>query len=79
MLLERHWAHIVDKHRDLGVEPHVITDAVAAPDQRVSGSEDGEEWFYRRGIGPSRWLKVVVHYEHGRGVIATAFARRAFP
>jgi hypothetical protein len=79
VLLRRHWVHIVDKHPDLDVDSGVIIDAVAAPDRRVSGPEDGEEWFYRRGVGPSRWLRVVVHYEHDRGVIATAFARRAFP
>jgi hypothetical protein len=39
----------------------------------------GEEWFYLRVLGPSRWLKVVVTYREGLGRIHTAFARRAFP
>jgi len=39
----------------------------------------GEEWLYLAGPGPARFLKVVVHYEHGEGRIVTAFPRRAFP
>jgi hypothetical protein len=37
------------------------------------------EWFYAAGVGPSRWLKVVVVYEGQRGFIVTAHARRSFP
>ena len=37
------------------------------PDERLAGHEAGEEWFYRRGAGPSRWMRVVVHYERGSG------------
>jgi hypothetical protein len=32
-----------------------------------------------RRSGPSRWIKVVVHYESDRGEIMTAFPRRWFP
>jgi hypothetical protein len=73
------WRHIVNGHPELDVVPDVILDAVAAPDQRSPGRETGEEWFYRGGVGPSRWLRVVVHYEHEHGRIVTAFPRRAFP
>ena len=73
------WQHIVDEHPQLRDERGAILDAVAHPDQRHRGREDDEEWFYRAGSGPSRWIKVVVHYEHGRGTIITAFPRRAFP
>jgi hypothetical protein len=45
----------------------------------VRGRRANEEWFYRRGVGLSRWLKVVVAYEGAAGEIRTAFARRAFP
>jgi hypothetical protein len=73
------WSHVLVRHPYIGVEPEVILDAVARHDARIPGRESGEEWFYRRGAGPSAWIRVVVHYEHGRGVIATAFPRRAFP
>jgi hypothetical protein len=39
----------------------------------------GEEWFYVEGAGPSRYLKVVVAFNAGRGTIITGFARRSMP
>ena len=73
------WSHIRRRHPYIGVGPEAILDAVARPDARVHGPETGEEWFYRRGAGPSAWIRVVVHYEDERGQIATAFPRRSFP
>ena len=72
--------HVREDHPYLGVRVHVLLEIVAAPDRRVPGREAGEEWFYghNRG-GPSRWIKVVVHYEGGCGRLVTAFPRRSFP
>jgi hypothetical protein len=72
------WLHIRE-HRELDVLPEAILRVVADPDVRASGREPGEDWFYGAGLGPSTWLKVVVHYEHDRGLIVTAFPRRSFP
>jgi hypothetical protein len=52
---------------------------VSAPDERIVGRDENEEWFYSGGFGPSVWVKVVVHSEGGSGLIVTAFARRSFP
>ncbi len=79
VLRRARWSHVLVRHPYLDVEPEVVLDTVARPDARVPGREPGEEWFYRRGVGPSQWLRVVVHYEHDRGLIATAFPRRSFP
>lgn len=73
------WTHIVDGHPELGRHLETIMRAVRSPDRRVSGRRKGEERFYLRDAGPSRWLKVVVHFEGGRGRIVTAFARRSMP
>jgi hypothetical protein len=73
------WSHVLARHPHLGVAPEVVLAAVALPDARASGRRPGEEWYYLRGAGPSSWIKVVVHYEHGGGVIVTAFPRRSFP
>jgi hypothetical protein len=32
---------------------------VRRPTSRIAGRRPDEEWFYRRGAGPSRWLQVV--------------------
>jgi hypothetical protein len=45
----------------------------------MAGRRDGQEWFYLEAVGPSRFLKVVVAYDGGRGFIMTAFARRSMP
>lgn len=84
-LTEERWAHIV------GAEPHragppelarlldAVLRAVQAPDHRLAGRRDGEEWFYLEGTGPSRFLKVVVAYDGRKGRVITAFARRSMP
>jgi len=73
------WHHTLRKHWDLDVPRETLLDAVANPDARHPGRSTGEEWFYVLDVGPSVWLKVVVHYDHDRGLIVTAFARRSFP
>jgi hypothetical protein len=56
-----------------------IIGAVEALDRQLNGRRRDERWFYGRGIGPSWYVKVVVHYEGAHGRIATAFPRGAFP
>lgn len=79
-LTAERWDHILEPNRHPELEPYgELLQAVSAPDRRESGRRANEEWFFRRGVGPSRWLHVVVAYEAGRGWIVTAFARRTDP
>jgi len=73
------WAHILGRHAVLELHLEDLLVTVSQPTQRVQGRRPGEEFFYLAGSGPSRWIKVVVHYEHEQGRIATAFPRRRFP
>jgi hypothetical protein len=73
------WAHILAGHPELASHLKSVARVVREPDRRLPGRHEAEEWFYLAGVGPSRWLKVVVHYECGRGRIVTAFARRSMP
>lgn len=66
-------------HPELARHLESVSRAVRTPDRRLSGHQEDEEWFYLAEAGPSRWLKVVVHYEGGRGRIVTAFGRRSMP
>jgi hypothetical protein len=79
VLSRERWAHILGEHPYIGVDRETLLKVVAAPDARVHGRRPGEEHFYRQGAGPSAWIRVVVHYERDRGLIVTAFPRRAFP
>ncbi|MBI2167889.1 MAG: hypothetical protein HYU28_00075 [Actinobacteria bacterium] len=79
-LSEERWMHILAGHPELANFLDAVLETVRAPALRVPGRNEGEEWFYLDGVGPSRWLKVVVRYEAGRGGwIVTAFARRSMP
>ena len=78
-LTEGAWRHIKSEHPDMTRYLRDIMAAVREPDRRVVGPTAGEEWFYRSEAGPSAWIRVVVHYEHERGLIVTAFPRRSFP
>jgi hypothetical protein len=75
------WQHIIgtESHPELATHREAVLRAVKAPNRRLRGRKQNEEWFYLAGVGPSQWLKVVVAYAQGRGFITTAFARRSFP
>lgn len=78
-LTAERWEHILGSHPQL--EPYLpqLLAAVVMPTAILPGREPNEWWHYLLGAGPSRWLKVVVAYEQGRGYVRTAFPRRAFP
>jgi hypothetical protein len=78
-LTAKRWAHVLDIHPEMAEHRDDVLPTVAAPDRQLPGRRLNEAWCYRSGVGPSRWLKVVVAYEGERGWIVTAFARRSFP
>ena len=73
------WLHIVERRPVFESALHEILAAVAEPSIRRPGHAPNEEWFYGTGFGPSRWVRVVVHYEGSIGSITTAFPRRDLP
>lgn len=73
------WRHIVRAHPELARWRRSVLVAIRVPTEVHPGLEPNERWHYLLGAGPSRWLKVVVAFEDGRGFVVTAFARRAFP
>ncbi len=77
---QERWDHVIEEgHPEMtGLLDDVLA-TVARPDKRIPGRESNEEWFYRQGVGPGRWLKVVVIYEQQRGFIVTTHGRRSFP
>jgi hypothetical protein len=72
VLTDDRWAHIKQRHPD--VVPHLgeVMRAIREPDRRAEGRKHSEEWYFEWS-GPARWLRVVVHYEHGEGTVMTAF------
>lgn len=81
-LTHERWDHIVDPvrgHPEMAPCLGHILRAVEAPDLRRKGRRPGEVWHFLEGVGPSRWLHVVVAYECRVGRIITAFPRRRLP
>lgn len=80
MLSEERWRHICDAHPELEAYRADLLRAIGGTEHVVPGRTTGEEWFYAEGVGPSRWLKIVVSFADGdTGRIITAFARRRRP
>jgi hypothetical protein len=79
VLTEDGWAHIAGGHSDLGLPPDAVLDVVRSPDHREDDPIAGRERFWRRNVGPSRWLRVVVDFAVQPAVIVTAFADRVDP
>jgi hypothetical protein len=69
----------VARHPELAGHVAWLISAVQAPDSVHRGRFPGQEWLYLAEAGPSRWLKVIVDYDGDRGLIITAFPRRAKP
>lgn len=78
-LTNERWRHIVERHPEIDGRDDEVLGAVEAPDERLPGGVENEEWFYARTDAPSNWLKVVVAYAEGRGYIVTAHARKSMP
>lgn len=62
-------AHRADVLQTVSAPDHVEPDPIFAARTR----------YYARGVGPSRWLMVVVSYEQKPARIVTAFANRKDP
>jgi hypothetical protein len=77
----RVWAEkIVRDHPEVALYQDDALRAVSAPDRVAPdpGSADRQR-FYLRGVGPSRWLLVVVSYEQKPARIISVFANRKDP
>jgi hypothetical protein len=80
LLSPERWRHIISAHPEMEAYETEVRRAVEAPTTVLSGREPNEEWLYLEGVGPSRWLKIVVVFDSGdRGRIITSFARRRKP
>lgn len=80
LLSPERWQHIISGHPEIEVHATDIRRAVEAPTAVIAGREPDEEWLYLEGVGPSRWLKVVVAFDSAdQGRIITSFARRRKP
>lgn len=80
VLLARIWEDkIVRDHPELASHLEAVIQTVATPDHLEPDTLPARTRFYRRAVGPSRWLMVVVSYEQEPARIITALANRTDP
>jgi len=79
LLAQPRWRQIAEQHPELTSTRDASLAAVALPEASRPGHEPNEVWFSARSVGPSGWVRVVVHYHESVGSITTAFPRRALP
>jgi hypothetical protein len=80
VLLARIWEEKVARdHPELVDHLEAVIETVAKPDHIEADALPDRTRFYRRGVGPSRWLMAVVSYEQQPARIITALANRKDP
>jgi hypothetical protein len=79
VLDEEGWEHILQEHEELVLYREEIVATVSSPDHRSPDPRPGRERYYRRELGPSRWLFVVVNFSETPARIVTAYANRKDP
>lgn len=71
---------IVRDHQEIEAYRDEVLRTVSEPDHVVADPDYEErKRYYARGVGPSRWLLVVVSYEQTPARIVSAFANRKDP
>jgi hypothetical protein len=80
VLLGRIWEQKITRdHPELAGHLDAVMEPVAHPDHVEPDTIPDPTRFYRRDVGPSRWLLAVVSYEQQPGRIITALANRKDP
>jgi hypothetical protein len=80
VLFARIWEQkITLDHPELAGHREAVMETVAHPDHVEADGLPARPRFYRRDVGPSRWLLAVVSYEQQPGRIITALANRKDP
>ncbi len=70
---------IVRDHPELTDQLQAVLDTIRWPDHTEPDPRPGRRRYYRRGVGPSRWLLVVVSFEQQPARVITALALRKDP
>ena len=80
MLLARIWADKITRdHPELVDHLDAVIQTVATLDHVQPDALPARTRFYRRDVGPRRWLMAVVSYEQESARIITALANRKDP
>jgi hypothetical protein len=79
VLTRERWGHILAGHPELAACRPLVMRAIGRPDHRAPDLLTTRERYFLRGVGPSRWLRVVVDFSEAEAEVVTAFAERRDP
>ena len=80
VLLERIWnGKVLRDHPEMHAHLEAVIATVHEPEHVAADPRDDRLRYYRRHVGPSRWLLVVVSYEQEPARVITALATRKDP
>lgn len=73
------WAHIAHRHADVSPFEEEVLATVEWPDAITPDGKLGRWRYWRRGVGPSQWLFVVVGWSTVPAQIITAIGKDKDP
>jgi hypothetical protein len=79
VLDEPGWQHVLDEHAEMEVHLEAIAMTVREPDHSGPDPRPGRMRYWRRDLGPSRWLMVVVDFSEEPARVVTAYGNRKDP
>jgi hypothetical protein len=78
-LTAERWAHILEEHEEMAMHRDAVLATVTAPQHRGRDPRPRRERYWRRGLGPSRWLLAVIDFGTDPARIVTAYGNRKDP
>jgi hypothetical protein len=61
-LTAERWAHIRDEHQEMAAHRDAVLATVTAPEHVARHPRPSRTLYWRRGLGPSRWLLAVIGF-----------------
>lgn len=79
MLTQSAWEHIVRRHPEISSFERELLHAVAWPDVITPDNRLNRWRYWVRGVGPSRWMLIVVGWSTRPAHVITAHGERRDP
>ncbi len=72
-------AHVLAEHNDMDGQLASVVATIEQPGFIETDRRPGRELYFRRGLGPSRWLRVIVAFDLEPPELVTAFGHFTEP
>jgi hypothetical protein len=69
------WAHVVAEHEEMASHFDAVLATLRLPDYRTPDPRPGRERYYKEGVGPQNWLRVVLKFDGAVDRLVTTFGQ----